>query len=62
MRRSHIHTTILILTLTLTLALIVGGIFGSDYCFRFYLAKDKLAYFFEPMPMIDFVTVPNPIS
>jgi len=37
--------------------LVFGTFFGVDYMFRFYLAKDKMTYFFEPMPMIDFVTV-----
>jgi len=39
------------------LELSVGTLFGADYILRFYLAKDKLIYFFEPMPLIDFVTV-----
>lgn len=39
------------------LELIFGAFFGTDYAFRFYLARDKMVYFFEPMPMIDFVTV-----
>lgn len=39
------------------LELVFGTFFGADYVFRFYLARDKMRYFFEPMPMIDFVTV-----
>ena len=40
-----------------TMELVVGSMFGADYILRFYLAKDKLVYFFEPMPLIDFLTV-----
>eukprot|EP00656_Telonema_subtile_P009326 TRINITY_DN14384_c0_g2_i1.p1 TRINITY_DN14384_c0_g2~~TRINITY_DN14384_c0_g2_i1.p1 ORF type:complete len:963 (+),score=186.33 TRINITY_DN14384_c0_g2_i1:343-3231(+) len=32
-------------------------IFATDYVLRFYLAKDKWIYFFEPIAVVDFVTV-----
>jgi len=40
-----------------SLELVMGTLFGFDYVLRFYLAKDKFQYFFELMPLIDFVTV-----
>ena len=37
--------------------LTMGVIFAVDYSFRFYLAKDKIKYFFSALAIIDFVTV-----
>ena len=40
-----------------SLELTMGSLFAADYLLRFYLAKDRLQYFFDFMPLIDFVTV-----
>jgi len=40
-----------------TIELCMGVIFAIDYIFRFYLAKDKIKYFFSPLAIIDFITV-----
>jgi len=35
--------------------------FLFDYIFRFYVAKDKMVYYFSPMALVDFVTVVPPL-
>ena len=35
--------------------------FLVDYIFRFYVAKDKMVYYFSPMALVDFITVVPPL-